>query len=182
MAYKEWPEEQLVRMFLQRYGALETLQIIYILDRMCCADKPDWFIKRKLQTRNLFESQPGYLSATPVSKPRDSIVEAFWLLANYCEQINPHDTWVERDGIGFLMSNKIYHAIKVPYEGEYTMQYVNHEATENDSYIFILDDLDMMYKMPTIKPEHCYAMIERNNRSKYPKISYYSLDKASKKG
>lgn len=179
MAKQLSQEERVALTLLSAAGALHAQQLNLAVNKLCGHEDSIWYLDRMKRRNQLFSPTKNSYSASPIIKPREETIDAFWVMLQYIEKIEL--TSIEPVkypyGFVFVMKGKLYRVASLNVIPAVTVNYIN-SSSDDQNYIIITKNIEQAKALPQIEKNHMFAVVDYS--SEIPTVTWISPKKPAK--
>lgn len=156
-------EERVALTLLSAAGSLHRQQLNIAINTLCGHEDSIWFLERMKRRNQLFSTTKNSYSASPIIKPRDETIDAFWVMLQYIDKIELTSIEQVKNPAGymFVMNGKPYRVVGLNVIPAVTVNYIN-SSSDDYNYIIIVENVEQAKSLPPIEKKHVFASIERS--------------------
>jgi len=155
-------EEDEILYCIEQFGTLTRNQLLrFIKKERNVTDK----ILSNLVKRGYIFTKNDYFSSTPKMEYNERMIEAFWVMAQFNEEINPKEYYVANypAQIFFIKDNKPYEIISFKPGDENLISIISHRAkisNEEIRYIFAVNCESILSDIPPLPFDAVFAVVD----------------------
>lgn len=173
------PEEQEILYCLEQFGTLKKIQLIRFIQKN--RSVTERILNNLIKAHEIFEDGKYVTLAPNPNKERDDkTLMAFWVLAEFGDQINSKD-YYRADypaQIFFIKDNREYEIVAFKPSDEHIISILTNKAqlSKDLHYIFAVNSESMMASIPPMPYTADYAVVQDD------KVTFYGLKETQNQG